>query len=198
MDMKEKFMQSFKHLGFVLEPLDEEKTAYFYNYEGHRFIYFVNDNDPIFVSIGIPAIIEISEEQRPYINKWIQLFNSNIKYVKGYIFEGGVWLFYERMITETENTDESLAHMIIQLENSMNTFQSYVEDALGDDDDEDDDDEEEDDDEEDDDEDYEHYDDEHHDDDDDDASLTEADDTSYDKCPDYETDNDDTDNKTHN
>jgi len=28
--------------------------------------------------------------------------------------------------------------------------------------------------------------------------LTEADDTSYDKCPDYETDNDDTDNKTHN
>ena len=137
--MREKILQSFKNLGFVLEPLDDENSAYTYIYEGRKFIFFNSENDPEFIQLGIPAIIEISEEQRPFVNTWIQLLNLNMKYVKSYISEDGVWIFYERMLTDPEDTDEVLACMIVCLDNGINAFHSYVHASMADDDEDDED-----------------------------------------------------------
>ena len=137
MDMKEKILESFQRVGFVVTPIDDDQVAFSFEYEGRTYLCITNPNDPEYLSIGLPVLKEVTEEQMPHVFQWMNHINANLKYAKTYMDDMGVWIWYERMVTEQEDTDEVLIRIILNVENALNTFDELIEKDMDDDDDDD-------------------------------------------------------------
>ncbi len=113
--MKEKVMEAFHELGFQMEEIDDH--SYCFSYEGQKYLYAPNENDNEFLSISIPCVYELTDDN---FTKYIALterINSTLKYVKAYHVADFIWLFYEReMLSEDEDMTLVVSRMILHLE----------------------------------------------------------------------------------
>ncbi len=113
--MKEKVLEAFHELGFQMEELEDH--GYCFGYEGQKYLYSPNESDDEFLSISIPCIYELTDDN---FTKYIALterINSTLKYVKAYHIANYIWLFYEReMLSEDEDLMLVVSRMILHLE----------------------------------------------------------------------------------
>lgn len=112
--MKEKILEAFRDLGFKLE--EEEGMGYSFNYEGLNLLYMYNENDEEFLNIALPGIIEVEENRMLQICALLEKINSTLKYVKAYMLENSVWLFYKRELFGEEDLMMVISRMILHLE----------------------------------------------------------------------------------
>lgn len=123
--MKEKIMEAFQELGFQLEQI-EETEWYGFSYEGNNYMYFYNSEDAEFLSISIPGIFELKDDN---INTFIvleELLNSTPKYVKAYKMKDSLWLFYERELLGEEDLKLVISHMIKHLDAALFTARKFI------------------------------------------------------------------------
>ena len=59
--MKEKILETLRSLGFKLVQTDDE-NVYEFNYEGVSMLYMYNVSDEEFLSITVPCIMEVEED----------------------------------------------------------------------------------------------------------------------------------------
>lgn len=114
--MKEKILEAFKALGFQLEEMED--LGYGFRYEGKNYLYMCSENDPDFLNITIPAVMDIDNKEDVSAYHVMDKINSTLKYVKAYEFYDSVWLFYEREISGDEDLKKVLSKMILHLEGS--------------------------------------------------------------------------------
>ncbi len=81
-------------MGFMLK--EEENMGYSFSYKGTNLLFMYNENDEDFLNIAIHGIYEIEEEKMLQVCALLEKINSTLKYVKAYILDDSVWLFYER------------------------------------------------------------------------------------------------------
>lgn len=112
--MKEKILEAFGDLGFMLE--ETEGMGYSFNYEGLNLLYMYNENDEEFFSIALPGIIEVEEGKLLQTCGLLEKINSSLKYVKAYMIGNSVWLFYEHELLGNEDLKMIIPHMILHLE----------------------------------------------------------------------------------
>ncbi len=123
--MKEKIMKAFQELGFQLEQIEETKW-YGFSYEGNNYMYFYNSEDEEFLSISIPGIFELKDDN---INTFIvleELLNSTPKYVKAYKMKNSLWLFYERELLGEEDLKLVISHMVNHLDAALFTARKFI------------------------------------------------------------------------
>lgn len=114
--MKEKILEVFSNLGFKLE---EGEMSYSFTYEGLNMLYLYNESDEEFLSIALPGIMKLEDGNTLQICALMERINSSLKYIKAYIINDSVWLFYERERLEHEDLTAIIPRMIFHLEAGM-------------------------------------------------------------------------------
>lgn len=123
--MKEKIMNAFQALGFVLDELDD--FGYGFEYEGINYIWMPDEEDEAFLYIGIPGILDKSDVSETALYQLIDKANATLKYVKVNTFGDSVWLFYEReLYGENEDLEHILSRMLLHLDASLQNFRQSV------------------------------------------------------------------------
>lgn len=115
--MKEKVLEAFSELGFVLD--DANGMGYRFDYEGVNMVYLQSENDEDFLNIAVPGIIETTDDNVLHTCAMMEKINSTLKYVKAYLFGKNVWLFYERELIGEEDLPMVISSMIMHLESSL-------------------------------------------------------------------------------
>lgn len=121
---KERILEAFRALGFELQAFEE--VGYSFQYEGTNFLYIDSGGDEHFLSISIPEILELGEENRTMFYQLMDSVNSKRKYVKAYSFIGKLWLFYERELIEEDHLEEVISHMILHLDATFTFVRSLM------------------------------------------------------------------------
>jgi hypothetical protein len=112
--MKEKILEAFKALGFMMKEFDE--TAYGFSYEGRSYLFFPNEKDEDFLNIALPCVVEERETDDETFHQIMDKLNSTLKYVKAYKAFEGITLFYERELIGDEDLKMVLRKMIHHLD----------------------------------------------------------------------------------
>ena len=115
--MKEKILDAFKALGFEMEEI--EGLGYGFEYEGRHFLYMYNEDDEDFLNIALPAVHDVDDENNVGFYQVMDKINGTLKYVKAYILNDSMWLFYERELFGGEDLKKILSHMILHLETGL-------------------------------------------------------------------------------
>lgn len=123
--MKEKILDAFKTLGFVLEEL--EGIGYAFEYEGTRCLYMYNENDEKFLCVTLPVGLDNNDDDNINYYQVMNKINSTLKYVKAYMFHEGLWLSYERELFGDENLEQILYSMIVHLNVSLSFLRKAIE-----------------------------------------------------------------------
>lgn len=110
--MKEKILEAFGELGFVLENAE---IGFHFSYEGTNMLLLTTEDDDAFLSIAVPGVAELEDNNIALICALIQKINSTVKYVKAYMCNDALWLFCERELFEGESLQEVLSHIINHL-----------------------------------------------------------------------------------
>lgn len=111
--MKDKILEAFENLGFNLK--DTESLGYTFNYESINYIYMYNEDDEDFLSISVPGIYDLEENNKEKYEALKEKINSTLKYIKAYTIGGSLWLFYERDLLDKEDLEEVIRRMILHL-----------------------------------------------------------------------------------
>lgn len=135
--MKEQILEAFRELGFNLNKVDE--LGYSFNYEEMNLLYLNNNNDENFLSIALPGIMEVDDNQPLKAYALMEKINSSQKYVKSYMIGNNVWVFYERELYDNEpDLERVLAHMVLHLNNTFKMARiaiNEIEETMNNDDD---------------------------------------------------------------
>ena len=111
--MKDKILEAFENLGFNLK--DTESLGYTFNYESINYLYMYNEDDEDFLSISVPGIYDLAENNKEKYEALKEKINSTLKYIKAYTIGGSLWLFYERNLLDKEDLEEVIRRMILHL-----------------------------------------------------------------------------------
>lgn len=123
--MKDKIYNAFQALGFKLNPLGEH--FYRFEYEEITFAWLPNDDDPSFLNLAIPCILERKDINELTYYQIMDFINSTEMYIKANTYSDGMWLFYEReLLGDEEDLENTLSHMILHLEASFQNFYQAV------------------------------------------------------------------------
>ena len=125
--MKEQILSTFAAMGFQLEKM--ENFGYSFHYEGISYLYIPNDDDEDFLDIAIPAVVEITEDNRQEAFMLMNELNSTLMYVKAYKHGDSIWLFYERELLGGEDIEKLLSRMILHLENGLDFFHKAMDNS---------------------------------------------------------------------
>lgn len=123
--MKEKIMKAFQELGFQLKEV-EETEYYGFSYEGNNYMYLYNSEDEQFLSISIPGIYELNDENAGTFVALEEMLNSTPKYVKTYKVGDSLWLFYERELLGEEDLKLVISRMILHLDAALFTARKFI------------------------------------------------------------------------
>ncbi|MGM9714159.1 MAG: hypothetical protein ACI3Y5_08630 [Prevotella sp.] len=116
--MKEKILETFSDLGFNMTQTSDD-NAYSFSYEGLNMLYMYNANDEDFLSISVPGIFEVNDNNIAHALALVDRINGMLKYIKAYILGSDVWLFYEHELFGGEDLMKVLPGMIVQLESAV-------------------------------------------------------------------------------
>ena len=111
--MKEQVINILEELGFHTEPVDDYIG---FEYEGLNYLYLYNAHDEDFLNISVPCVMAPDEDDETMLFRAANKINSTLKYVKAYIWDDRLWLFYERELFGDENLEKILTAMILRLE----------------------------------------------------------------------------------
>lgn len=111
--MKDKILEAFENLGFNLK--DTESLGYTFNYESINYLYMYNEDDEDFLSISVPGIYDLEENNKEKYEALKEKINSTLKYIKAYTIGCSLWLFYERDLLDKEDLEEVIRRMILHL-----------------------------------------------------------------------------------
>lgn len=128
--MKEKILEAFKALGFVMEYA--EGLYYAFQYEGKHFLYLYDEDDEDFLDIAIPGVLDIDDIDDAEFYQLMDKLNDTMRYVKAYKANDSMWLFYERELFGGEDLQQVISNMIQHLDASfaflretMNSSEEY-------------------------------------------------------------------------
>ena len=111
--MKEQVNNILEELGFHTEPIGDYLG---FEYEGMNYLYLYNSDDEDFLNISIPCVMIPDEEDEAMLYRKTDKINSTLKYVKAYVWEERLWLFYERELFGGEDLEKVIPAMILRLE----------------------------------------------------------------------------------
>ncbi len=111
--VKDDVLNAFSILGFI--PQEVEGMGYQIEYEGLN-IFYPTDEDEESVSLTVPGIFEITDENKAEVNDAIVKLGGKMKYIQADIMFGNkVWLNYVHYLGENEVTPNLIEHMITVL-----------------------------------------------------------------------------------
>ncbi|MDE5877690.1 MAG: hypothetical protein K2H47_09390 [Muribaculaceae bacterium] len=123
----EEVLDVLHKLGFRPEHIDDD-FGYSFEYEGLTLLYVPAPNDDTkCLTIMLPNIFDITEENRPAAYEAMIRLVGRLKYVQPFIMgKDQVWLTYQHYVGDGEVTEDLVEHMIRVLTASIMKFHEII------------------------------------------------------------------------
>lgn len=123
--IQENVLTALSALGFVPEEI--EGFGCRFEYEGLTIVYSIDDEDSKCVTLAVPDVFDISDDNRVAVLEAMVKICGKLKFVQPHImFENQVWLNYQHYAGDNEVTPELIEHMIRVLAFSTITFHKII------------------------------------------------------------------------
>lgn len=96
--------------------------------EGRNFLYFGNEEDNDFFQLAMPAIFDVTEDNREMVLEACNAVTREIKVAKCVVIDqqSSVWLFCEMLLDHTPNIEDLLPRSISILQGAQQVFYSKI------------------------------------------------------------------------
>ena len=96
----ENVLNFLRQQGFCPE-IDEDNGNILFKYQMSNFLYVNNEEDDEFFQLLMPAIYDVTDDNREVVFEAMNSVNHSIKVVKASIIDTAVWLFFENLLVRT-------------------------------------------------------------------------------------------------
>lgn len=121
----DKVLQLLGNVGFRPELVDES-LGYKFEYEGLNYLLRMEDEDSQTISLTVPAVFDVTEENRQQaLEAAIEVANK-LKFVQPNLTLDSIWLSYQHYLGANDPTEDLIEHMIRLLSVSTILFQQIL------------------------------------------------------------------------
>lgn len=123
--IKDDVLNVLRTLGFIPEEIED--FGYRFEYEGLSLLYSVDDDESKCVTIVVPGIFDITEDNRLFALESMLKLCGKMKYVQpNIVFNDQVWLNYQHYLGDNPVSEDLIEHMIRVLAISTANFHRIV------------------------------------------------------------------------
>lgn len=97
---KEQILERLTAQGFQTTEISE--ASYTFDYENLNVLLSFEEEDESFLSLSLPYLYEVNEDNRPLVLNIVNQVNNNMKYTKTCLVGDDVWALYEAKISSEE------------------------------------------------------------------------------------------------
>lgn len=123
--IKDKVLEILYQLGFQPELIDEN-FGYRFEYEGLTILYAPDEEDAHTVTLIMPGVFDVSNDNRVAVLEAIASLSSKMKFVQPNIALDSVWLNYQHFLGKQEPAPELIEHMVRVLAVSTVQFHKII------------------------------------------------------------------------
>ena len=120
MKTSELMMKFLKEQGFMPETLDNGNIVF--KYQMRTFLYIENDEDASFFQLAMPAIFDVTEDNRDAALDATNFVNKSLKVAKAVVFDDSVWLFTECLLDSSPELDDIVPRFLDILQGAQHEF----------------------------------------------------------------------------
>ena len=110
--------------GFRYEQSEDGNL--FFKYQMRNFIYFANDEDQGFFHMAMPAIFDVTEDNREGILEVTNRITSSLKVAKAIVADNEVWLSTELLLDSTPVYDDIVPRVLDILIGAQQEFYNQI------------------------------------------------------------------------
>lgn len=124
MKATELVLNFLKEQGFC--PQIDENNNIVFKYQMRTFVFFNDDEDASFFQLAMPAIYDVTEENRGLVLETINKINIGYKVVKVGIVGESVWGSFEVLLDTTPNIEDIMPRALQMLMGAQQKFYSEI------------------------------------------------------------------------
>lgn len=103
---REQILERLTAQGFHTTEISD--VSYSFNYEKLTVLLSFEEDDESFLSLSLPYLYEVNEDNRPFALNIVNQVNSNMKYTKACLVGDDVWALYEVRISSEDVFEDLL------------------------------------------------------------------------------------------
>lgn len=125
MKTSEMVLDFLRKQGFCPE-VDSDNGNIMFKYQMATFLFVNNDEDEEFFQLIMPAICDVSEDNREIMLEAANKINRGIKVVKACIMGETVWLFFENLLDKSPEVGSIIERALNILHGARQQFYDHL------------------------------------------------------------------------
>lgn len=121
MTTTERVLDFLEQQGFRPEVNPKDGNIFF-KYQMKNFLFINNDEDEDFFQLIMPAIFDVTEDNREIVLEALNKTNSSIKVVKCSIINDEVWVFFESLLDSSPEVKDIIPRALDMLQAAGHRF----------------------------------------------------------------------------
>ena len=110
--------------GFCPDVQDNGDVVF--KYQMSLFLYVNNSEDEEFFQLVMPAICDVTEDNREIMLEAVNKLNFNMKVVKATIYNDEVWLFFENILDNSPEVGDIIRRALSTLQGARHKFHEII------------------------------------------------------------------------
>lgn len=125
MKTSEMVLDFLRKQGFCPE-VDSDNGNIMFRYQMGGFLFVNNDEDEEFFQLIMPAICDVTEDNREMMLEIANKVNTSVKVVKVAVLGDEVWLFFESILDKSPEVGSIIARGLGILQNARQEFYKHM------------------------------------------------------------------------
>ena len=107
----------------VVDPDDGNIT---FKFQMANFLFINNDEDEEFFQLIMPAIFDVTDDNREIVLETCNKVCTSVKVLKACVFHGDVWLFFEILLDHTPDVEDIIPRALSILQAGRQRFYQEI------------------------------------------------------------------------
>ena len=107
-------------------PEMDGKDNIIFKFQMGNFLFINNDEDEEFFQLLMPAIYDVTDDNRDMVLEATNKVNHSIKVVKACVLNDSVWLFFENLLDHTPEVEDIIPRALAILQGARQRFYQEI------------------------------------------------------------------------
>ncbi len=125
MNAKELVLDFLRKEGFT--PTVDERNNIVFKYQMTTYVFFTDENDDEFFQLTMPAIYDVTEDNREIVLEAANKVNQSMKVIKIIVTQDSVWVLFEILLDETPQVEDIMPRAFRIMEDGRRQFYDLIE-----------------------------------------------------------------------
>lgn len=125
MNAKDLVLDFLRKEGFT--PTVDERNNIVFKYQMTTYVFFTDENDDEFFQLTMPAIYDVTEDNRELVLEAANKVNQSMKVIKIIVTQESVWVLFEILLDETPQVEDIMPRAFRIMEDGRRKFYEQIE-----------------------------------------------------------------------